>query len=182
MFTLDIVDLYLCYMNIDACEAFKIERTYSVIMWKAALLACAFSVYSFVVCIWTFFWRDRIKRGKAAAVRIGLLCVPLRCPRETVWSQDTGESIFSVWEFKSNLCNVKVGSKLLCLWFSIEMVNLSRKNNCLHAHQNTYLTLFSKTHSLGTRYQIRFLICLRKSVRYKAFFKTPKCLVNEGSY
>ena len=155
-------------MNIDACEAFKIERRHSVIMWKIALLACTFSFYSFVLCIWTFFWRDRVKRGKAATVKIGLLNVPLRCPRETVWSQDTGGSIFSIREFKSDLCNVKVGSKLLCLWFSIEMINLGRKVSCLPAHQSTY----SKTHSLGTRYQIRPLICLRKSVRSRDFLNS----------
>jgi hypothetical protein len=171
IFTFDVVDLCLCYMNIDACEAFKIERTHSVVMWKIALLACTFSVYSFVVCIWTFFWRDRIKWGKAVAVKIGLLFDPLRCPRETVWSPDTVGSIFCIREFKSDLCNVKVGSKLLCLWCSIEMINLCRKIGCLRAHHSTYLTLYSKTLSLRTRYQIMSLICLRKTVRSKGFFK-----------
>jgi hypothetical protein len=158
-------------MNIDDSEAVKIERTHSVIMRKATLLACTFSVYSFVVCMWTFFWRDRVKWGKETAVRMGLLFVPLRCPRETAWSQDTGGSIFSVWEFTSDLWNVKVGSKLLCLWFSIEIINLGRKIGCLPAHQSTCLTLYSKNRSLWTRYQIRCLTCLRKSVRSKGFFK-----------
>ena len=108
MFTFDVIDLCLCYMNMGACETFKIERTHSVIMWKIALLACTFSVHSFVLHTWTFFWRDRIKRCKATTVRMGLLEVPLRCPRETVWSKDRGGSVFTVWEFKSDLCNVKV--------------------------------------------------------------------------